>query len=43
MVRKLFKAQEEKQFRVEGWQHFLKSARNGAQYKVQALPGRKTL
>ncbi len=34
MIRKLFKAQKEKQFQVEEWQHFLKSVRNDAQYKV---------
>ncbi len=43
MIRKLFKAQKEKQFRVEEWQHFLKSVRNDTQYKVQALSDRKTL
>ncbi len=43
MIRKLFKAQEEKQFRIGEWQHFLKSVRNDAQYKVQALSDRKTL
>ncbi len=43
MIRELFKAQKEKQFQVEEWQHFLKSVRNDTQYKVQALSDCKTL